>query len=339
MKVFSQIFSLFLGLKLFSDELFGPKNSMINSVKIYIEEREQFGNCVSCNCKHDLEAMVHCVIENSGFLTNNKADSTFIFVPQYLDSRRNQGFPNIPASVRGDEQFQLYKGAKHLFVDGLVSFKSFPGYLEFNDERIVITPNLTTSFIRKDRWKNSRHIQIPTMQSLEIPGRTMKKHNTVFFGLIEGIENDIASIGAKVITDSSIFFKEIASSNFTVFRPSIHYHPSLIYDIIRCGSIPVLISDPYLPAYANSHIDYNKISIRIPFANISSLKNRIDGFNVEKAMVLLGNASKFLTWPQDGIPRKSNAAGVLLEYLGYRHHVIRPVLRRTFIGTNEIIDK
>jgi hypothetical protein len=47
-------------------------------------------------------------------------------------------------------------------------------------------------------------------------------------------------------------------------------------------------------------------------------------------------AARYLTWPVTGL-RRGSASEVLFDYLNTRHRVLRPTMRRTFIGSDEFI--
>ena len=77
--------------------------------------------------------------------------------------------------------------------------------------------------------------------------------------------------------------------------------------------------------------------MRISPQNISSIPDRIAKMNVHQAYEELKRAAKWLSWPLDGIATDENAGGVLLDYLNTRHRVLKPILRRTFFGSDNVV--
>jgi hypothetical protein len=141
-----------------------------------------------------------------------------------------------------------------------------------------------------------------------------------------------------VVDDVSSWEKvvgEVARSNFTILLADDKFPPFLIYEIIRAGSVPVLVSGPFLAAYANTYVNYSRISIRSE--NLTDALNRIQNFDTKGITQELSKSAAFLSWPLDGKAKSDNAAGVLLDALNTRHRVIRPIMRRTFIGSDEYI--
>jgi hypothetical protein len=128
---------------------------------------------------------------------------------------------------------------------------------------------------------------------------------------------------------------EVAASSFTILYADRNFPPFFVYEIIRARSVPVLISGPFLAAYANTYINYSRISLRTE--NLSSALLRIQTFDMKGIEKALAQSATYLMWPLDGVAKADNAAGVLFDALNTRHRVIRPVLRRTFIGSDDYI--
>lgn len=331
-------------------------------MQIYIEEidskwNSDVLNCSSCSCKFNsldsLEPLVHCIIEKSSFVSKSKKDSTFIFVPLYTQNLRQAGIEaNLYDILKKDDTFTRWRGSRHLQVDSLLSQNEDPQYMKFyntdskkiEDQHVYITTNLTIETIRNNRWLNSRHILIPPLQMRdEYPEIKEKNRTFLFLGssdLIKKLHKKYEkSMLIETFSDKKKVLREISNSEFTVIHPNEEFLPFFIYEIIRSNSIPVLISGPFLPAFANTHINYTKISIRINPNNASLLnfEKRIQNFDKFDALEEISKVKKFLMWPKDGVATKNNAGGILLDYLNTRHRVIRPVLRRTFIGSDTFI--
>jgi len=319
-------------------------------------------HCVSCDCsfqnQNDLEPLIHCILEKSKFIVQNPSQATFIFDTYYTNNIRlynssSESFSKAASS----EIFQKWKGARNLQVDSFDPTESSNiSSFEFNDQHVLITTNLSLPFIRSNRWLNSRHILIPPLQSLKKYPKlsfSQKTSSVTFVANISSpnfhaIENIAKQMKADLITDIpqaigtlnkvkiSEFVKHVSQSNFTIFDLS-NNSPSLFYEIIRAHSIPVLITESFLPAFANTHIKYGKMSIKIPPQNISLIQQRLSKMNVEEAFKELEKAANWLSWPLDGIATDENAGGVLLDYLNTRHRVLKPVLRRNFFGSEKVI--
>lgn len=331
-------------------------------LQIYIETinskwNSDVVNCSSCSCKFNfpdsLEPLVHCIIEKSSFVTKSKKDSTFIFVPLYTNNLRQAGIEsNLLNLFKKDDTFTRWRGSRHIQVDTLLSQNENQQYMKFDnkdskridDQHIFITTNLTIESIRSNRWLNSRHILIPPLQLRdEYPEIKEKNRTFLFLGSSEKIkkihqkyEN---SMLIESFSDKKKVLDEVSNSEFTVIHPNNEFLPFFIYEVLRSNSIPVLISGPFLPAFANTHINYTKVSIRINPINASSqfFEKRIQNFDKFDALKEISKVKKFLMWPKNGIATENNAGGVLLDYLNTRHRVLRPVLRRTFIGSDNFI--
>jgi hypothetical protein len=300
-------------------------------------------NCSDCSCSfsidNDLEPLIHCILNRSNFTISSKKNATFVFVPIYSNTLRSAGVPSDVARIVGeDDSFKRWKGSRHIVVDAFVGMDSLPDYLRHSDQHLVIGTNMTIEFVRSNRWFNSRHVLVPPLQKVgDYPFRE-KRRNIVCFGG-NGTLREFASERGLFLIDNvsnwSSVVEEIAVSNFTILYADKEFPPFLIYEIIRARSIPVLISGPFLAASANTYINYSRISIRAE--NLSSAFQRIRTFDLDGIENELTQSAKYLMWPLDGIATADNAAGVLLDALNTRHRVIRPILRRTFIGSDEYI--
>lgn len=372
LKLCSFIFLLYI-FYLFKFDISSHQNLLMNLFQkdnhphdsqfaIYIENIDSKWNfdankCAGCSCQFNksdsLEPLIHCIIEKSPFITNKKTDSTFIFVPFYTNNLRKKGIENTIQTVSQFSQtktdaFYGWHGCRHLQVDSLLTMDNNISYMQFNqekknlDQHIFITTNMTIEYIRSNRWMNSRHILIPPLQMLkEYRESSNRPSQFLFLGNTSIIKSLHKNFSESILIDSfqnkEKLFDAMSKSIYTVFQPDETFLPFFIYEILRSNSIPVLISGPFLPAYANTHINYSQISIRIDPKNISSFDERIKKFDKEKALKEISRIKQFLMWPLDGIATKTNAAGVLLDYLNTRYKVLRPVLRRTFIGSDKLL--
>lgn len=299
------------------------------------------GNCKECSCELELgnddafEPYVHCLVSRSRYITDSKRNATFIFVPMYSTlaamSGRNNSLDSIPALVKGQD-FSLWRGARHVVVD------RSPKSMYFNDEHIVITTELSVRFIRENRWLNSRHILVPPLQALKEYPVLPKTREITCIGDSDEAKlfaeaNNVKRLESTRVAD---LIPEMCVSKFTVLFANDQTYPrSLVYEIIRSRSIPVLVSDPFMAAYANTHVNYSRISVR---TDASQVMKRIKAFDFDGVGTELERSAGFLTWPLD--PSRvapDNAAGVMFDYMNTRHRVLRPVLRRNFIGSDQLI--
>lgn len=300
-------------------------------------------HCTDCSCEFhtddDLEPLIHCLIKESPFAVKSKKDATFIFVPIYTNHCRKNGRPSTLSSiqsVRNDESYTKWKGCRHLVIDSYRSAASDVSLFDSTDQHLVINTNMTIEFVRENRWMNSRHILVPPLQALSSYPVKEKVREILCIGTSDRARTWSAANNIKRIADvddKAVLVEEISASMFTVLFPGEGIEPFLIYEIIRAHSVPVLVAPPFLPAYANTHINYSRISIRTN--DVDEILSRIKGFDRNGIEAELSKSAGYLTWPKnphDVAP--NNAAGVLFDYLNTRHRVIRPVLRRTFIGTD-----
>ncbi|EAY05108.1 hypothetical protein TVAG_108420 [Trichomonas vaginalis G3] len=320
-----------------------------HKLKIYIEDIPSKYNkdliqdkCSYCNCNNyhliGLEPLIHCLIENSDFKTQSIDDATFIFVPSYTSIYRQQtDFIDIPDEIKKTNSFKIWHGSRHLIVDSSIFYGGNNNYMKFPDQHVVIATNLTIDFIHEDRWLNSRHIQVPPLQIQDSYPKNEKTKSIVFVGNSTGIIDILNSVNASILSDHDDILNSICSSNFTILRPNEIYLPQFIYEIIRCRSIPILLSGPFLPAYANTHIDYSKLSIRLEMNNISQLKTRINKFDIADGLEYNSKVYNHFFWPLNGKISKGDAADILFDYLSIRDLILTPVLRRKYIGTEEYI--
>ena len=339
------------------DNPVGGKKLQIYIEKVDSKWNSNATNCSSCSCNFNfpdsLEPLVHCIIEKSPFVTKSKKDSTFIFVPLYTNNLRRAGVEsNFLNLFKKDDAFTRWRGSRHLQIDSFQSQKENPQYMKFDnpddkkidDQHVFITTNLTIEAIRSNRWLNSRHILIPPLQMRdEYPEIKVKKRTFLFLGNSEQVrklhQKYEDSILIESFSDSKRIFDEVSNSEFTVIHPNEEFLPFFIYEVIRSNSIPILISGPFLPAFANTHINYTKVSIRINPNNVSYINfdDRIQKFDKLNALQEISKVKKYLMWPKNGVATENNAAGILLDYLNTRHRVLRPILRRTFIGSDSFI--
>ncbi|KAK8891650.1 hypothetical protein M9Y10_028870 [Tritrichomonas musculus] len=331
-------------------------------LQIYLQEidskwNSDVINCTGCSCKFDfldsLEPLIHCIIQKSSFVTKSIKDSTFIFTPLYTNNLRKAGINASLFDITGkDDSFSRWRGSRHIQVDSYLSQNENPNYMKFEsskddkivDQHVFITTNLTIETIRSNRWLNSRHILIPPLQTRDKYPEIKKKARTFLFlgssDLIKKLyQKHENSLLIESFSDTKKVLDEVSESEFTVIHPNKDFLPFFIYEILRSYSIPVLLSGPFLPAFANTHINYTKVSIRInpENANPSDFDERIQKFDKLDALQEIFKVKKFLMWPKNGIASENNAGGVLLDYLNTRHRVLRPVLRRTFIGSDTFI--
>jgi hypothetical protein len=300
-------------------------------------------NCSDCSCSfstdNNLEPLIHCIFKRSNFTIPSKKNATFVFVPLYSNTLRSAGIsPSLAQIVGDDDAFKRWKGSRHVVVDAFAEARSLPDYLQYTDQHIVIGTNLTIEFVRSNRWLNSRHILVPPIQKARTYSSVRKKRHILCFGGSKQLrefsdENRLVLIDN--VSDWSSIVQEIAASSFTILYADSTFPPFFIYEIIRAGSVPVLISGPFLAAYANTYINYSRVSIRTE--NLSAALQRIATFDSTGIEKELSQSAKYLMWPLDGIAKADNAAGVLFDALNTRHRVIRPILRRTFIGSDDYI--
>jgi hypothetical protein len=260
----------------------------------------------------------------SNFTTQSKKKATFIFVPVYSNTLRSAGQPSDLSAIVDDDSFKRWKGSRHVAVDAFTGSAPLPDYLRYADQHLLISTNLTIEFIRSNRWFNSRHILVPPLQKLSAyPARPKTRHILCIGGASK------AHCGGLFVMDKSdnwsAVVDEIAVSNFTVLFADAEFPPFLIYEIIRARSVPVLIAGSFLAAYANTYVNYSRISIRTE--NFTAALQRIQKFDANGIEKELVKSAGYLMWPIDGIAKADNAAGVLLDALNTRHRVIRPVLR------------
>ena len=302
-------------------------------------------NCIGCSCKFqnddDLEPLIHCLISESRFVTSSRKNATFIFVPIYTNGRRKLELSSELSGVRSvanHDSFTRWKGSRHVVVDSYRSTRPDVGYLKFSDQHLVICTNMTIDFVRENRWMNSRHILVPPLQALDEYPEKPKSRKILCIGASR-VAVDWASANhidlIDNVTNKPRLIDEISRSTFTVLFPDANVEPFLLYEIIRARSVPVLVSPPFLPAFANTHINYSRISIRVE--DPVHIMSRIEAFD-QTALSALAHSARYLMWPKapsDVAP--DNAAGVLFDYLNTRHKVLRPTLRRTFIGSDTYI--
>lgn len=301
--------------------------------------------CSDCSCSFenndDLEPLIHCLIKKSPFITTSKKDATFIFTPIYTNHRRANNMETSLSAIQNmkdDEAFKRWKGCRHLTVDSFKEQREIDNFLEFSDQHLVITTNMTIELIRSNRWMNSRHILVPPLQWMKQYPKTDKQLEILCIGnspeAVSFAKDNNIPIYEKTNNKAELA-RKMQESKFTVIFAGEGIEPFLIYEAIRSMSIPVLVSGPFLPAFANTHINYSKISIR---TDANSVMSRIRSFNMDGVAAELTKASKLLMWPLDGASAAiDNAGGVLFDYLNTRHRVLRPVLRRTFIGSDQYI--
>ncbi|OHS95182.1 hypothetical protein TRFO_02106 [Tritrichomonas foetus] len=331
-------------------------------LSIFIENVESRFNidsigCSDCGCKfneHDtLEPLIHCILKKSQFATKNKTEATFIFAPIYTNNLRNLNISaNMNQIFKNDNAFKKWKGSRHLVVDSYMSLHSNQEYSSsVKSDHVLITTNLTIENIRASRWITSRHILVPPLQMRQNYPIMTKTRKFLFLGnsseIKELFEKIKSSEDATSMTSENLLIEnsenlnhvidEVAISQFTVIHSSGGFTPFFIYEILRAGSMPVFIGPPFLPAYANTHVNYSKVSVRIPLSKISIFNERIQKVEIEEVLNEIKQARKFLMWPLDGIATQDNAAGVLFDYLNTRHRVLRPLLRRTFIGSDKLL--
>jgi hypothetical protein len=167
---------------------------------------------------------------------------------------------------------------------------------------------------------------------------TSKTQQVICIGSSPPIKKFAKDKEIPILTDLLDFgsvSSQIATANFTILYADGNFPPFLIYEIIRARSVPVLIGGPFLPAFANTHVNYTKISIRAD--NLETVLARIQRFNTTGIRAELEKSARFLTWPTDGRAAAENAGGVLFDLLNTRHRVMRPIMRRTFIGSDQYI--
>ena len=160
------------------------------------------------------------------------------------------------------------------------------------------------------------------------------------------------ALGFKTLTPVAFLSKTrdeklrvLSESKFVVFvaesqkESTLQLHPTFMYEVLRAKAIPVMVSGPYLAAYANKFIEYDRVSLRIGAdeAEIATLGQKLKQFDFEEALRHVGNASSLLMWPLDGVPSVQNAAGPLFNMLITRYRVFCPVFRRSYIGRGEFI--
>lgn len=322
------------------------------NLSIFIEEIPQKYNidlfpgitdpCDLNNNESDmLEPLVHCILKNSPFVSDSKKDSTFIFVPMYTNALRRQNKLINLSSIVKDDAFKRWKGSRHIVVDSLMTNQHISGFTNFKDQHLLISTNISIEFIRENRWMNSRHILVPPIQKFNLYPLKPNREGVIFIGKSEQMKEAAKSLSYKVlenINNTYEFLEEISSAKYIVFEPSEDIPPFLIYDILRMQIIPIMVTRSFLGAYANTHINYSRISMRIePGKLMETLEKRIKEFDYEESAKYLENVVKYLFWPLNGIPSMDDASGVLIDYLNTRHRVLRPVLRRTFIGSDEYI--
>jgi hypothetical protein len=300
------------------------------------------GNCSDCSCPfthpNALEPLVHCLFKKSNFTTPVKKDATFVFVPVYSNSLRAAGRRAELSAIVSDDAFTRWKGSRHIAVDAFMEPAARLDYLRFVDQHLVISTNLTIDFVRSNRWFNSRHILVPPVQKVEQYPLKRKNREILCLGASALLKEAADERGLRVIdniSDWASVIEDIAGANFTILYADTKFTPFLIYEIIRARSVPVLISGPFLPAYANTYINYSRISIRSE--NLTVAFDRISHFDSEGISAELAKSARHLMWPLDGVAEADNAAGILFDALNTRHRVIRPVLRRTFIGSDDYI--
>ena len=350
----------------FSSIITMPNPVNNKTLKIYIQDIDPSynkyltsNNCTSCNClfndQNGLDPLIHCIIEKSEFHTESLKDATFIFVPIYtsLMYSYDERF-EMPEEVKQTIEYSKWKGSRHLVSDTRYSFFDDEQYMDFYDKHVVIAKNLTVYYIREDRWLHSRHIQVPPLQIKEKYNLiNEKKYNISIIGKVDDIikmeklidlKEDVQMHRISLNKTYDEVIDELENSHFTIFIPNEHLDATFIYEIIRSYSIPVMISDPFLPAFAHTHIDYNKISIRIPLSRINTLNERIQSFHIKEAKNLLRKYHDYLIWPLPSLngaieinSKEENAGTILLDYIHTRYRVLKPVLRRTYIGSDEYI--
>jgi hypothetical protein len=317
----------------------GGKNLSVFIEDIPAKWNSNVTRCLDCSCSfttpNSLEPLVHCVLKRSPFVAKSKKGATFVFVPTYTNSLRSVGVAVPLANVVSDNAFTRWKGSRHLVVDAFADTRPLPDYFNFSDQHIVIATNMTVDFVRANRWLNSRHILVPPLQGLREYPKGVKTRAVLAIGRRDRFPHDVPF---SVVDDVSSLEKDVAAvaeSNFTILLADEQFPPFLIYEIIRAGSVPVLVSGPFLPAYANTYVNYSRISIRSE--NLTAAFGRIQNFDMRGVAQELAKSAAYLSWPLDGNAKSDNAAGVLLDALNTRHRVIRPILRRTFIGSDEYI--
>ena len=303
-------------------------------------------NCIGCSCKFqhddDLEPLIHCLISESRFVTSSRKNATFIFVPIYTNGRRKLELSSELSGVRSvanHDSFTRWKGARHVVVDSYRSSRPDGEYLKFSDQHLVICTNMTIDFVRENRWMNSRHILVPPLQALDEYPEKPKSRKILCVGASMNALDWASANHIDIIdhvTNKPKLIDEISRSSFTVLFPDENVEPFLIYEIIRARSVPVLVSPPFLPAFANTHINYSRISIRVE--DPAQIMPRIAAFDQSGIANALARSARYLMWPKaaSGVAPE-NAAGVLFDYLNTRHKVLRPTLRRTFIGSDTYI--
>ena len=318
--------------------------------------------CLGCSCTFDepnsLEPLIHCILLKSSYANQvSKQESTFIFLPIYTNNIRNVSKDEVPKNllrVVDEIYFKKWKAAHFIQVDSLTSFdnklNSINDLDESIDQHIFITTNLTIEMIRNNRWMNSRHILVPPLQFLDSYPSLTKVRDFLFIGNSQKIKELFHITNSSNMGESKIIetidltkenmknlIEEISQTKFVVFQPNEKILPFFIYEILRSNSIPIMLSPPFLPAYANTHINYTKISIRIPPSDnfIDVFKEKVFKFKTEEALNEISNIKEYLMWPKDGIIKSNNAAGVLIDYLNTRHRVLRPILRRHFFGSQK----
>jgi hypothetical protein len=298
------------------------------------------GKCSDCKCNfttdNDLEPLVHCIIKKSAALTRSRKNATFIYVPVYTNYLRSKG-QKIPLSqIVVEDSFKRWKGARHVVTDALTTVNSNPDYMSFSDQHVVIAKNLTIDFIRQNRWMNSRHILVPTLQKGRKYRNTEKTTKILCLGSHPKMVEFAKEKGFELIqTFSEVNTEVLSKSQFTILYADKDFPPFLIYDIIRARSIPVLVSKPFLAAFANTHINYSRVSIRVE--KLKDALGRIEKFDLDGVEDEIEKAARYLTWPLNGGTKPGSAAEVLLDFLNTRHRVLRPTMRRTFIGSDDFI--
>lgn len=313
----------------------------IKHLSIYIEKISPIYNgdatsnhCVGCNCtfrtSDDIEPLIHCLISKSEYVTTSKKDATFIFVPVYTNLLRKMGKEvTLESILQTDDAFKRWHGARHIVVDSIISNNS--SHFGFGDQHLLITPSMPLAFIRGNRWINSRHILIPPLQTTA-QAKVKKTSNVVFIGNI-GVDKK-GSLELANTTPYDKMAEEVCKSKFVVFKSGEEFTIPLLYDAIRCQTVPVLISQGFLPAYANTVLNYSDFSMRVAPNNLSTLWNRIDTFDRSK---LSTKTVRAITWPTDLKVADDDAAAILFDFLVIRHRVLKPVLRRTYLGSDEYI--
>ena len=348
----------------FSSILTLPKPVSNKTMKIFIQKispvYNQYltsNNCTSCDCLFDdqngLEPLIHCIIEQSDYVTESIKEATFIFVPVYSSLLVSYDEPlTLPKEVSKSDEFRIWKGSRHLLADARFSFFDDDQYMSFKDQHVVIAVNLTVDFIRQDRWLHSRHIQVPPLQVQEkYHNKADKKYHISILAKekdineLNNFNQTLKQLNTHFISLNQTYsevIKELEDSNFTIFIPNENLDATFLYEIIRSYSIPIMISDPFLPAFAHTHIDYDKISMRIPKNQVFSLMKRINSFTIDEAKKNIEKIHQYLMWPLNLKKRindteNQNAGTILLDYINTRHRVLKPVLRRTYLGSDEYI--